>query len=203
MHKTPSPSSQAAILTSALAAPAAAAEPREDTRCSITGFSVGDVRSVRPDLTVPEAARVLRHCGRQFDASIGLNWDLIEIQSYQVLPARCVEGALTIGAAAPVTCTVNLATGSVFLAGRRTLIAMASSGAHDELRATRLTPAQLGEQPGAAAVFCTVGAGGSVSAPLEGTCEVHGGDGNSLTELLAACRAADVSVRELPLNMPR
>lgn len=52
----------------------------------VAGFSVDDVLSVRPDLTREEAIEVLWYCERNFDASLGLNWDVLEAQSLQAVP---------------------------------------------------------------------------------------------------------------------
>jgi hypothetical protein len=47
-------------------------------RCQIAPiWSVGDVQSVRPDLTDGQAWEVLQAAGRQHDASIGITWEVL------------------------------------------------------------------------------------------------------------------------------
>lgn len=44
-------------------------------------WSVEDVQSVRPDLTAQQAWEVLQHCRRSHDATIGINWEVLEVVS--------------------------------------------------------------------------------------------------------------------------
>jgi hypothetical protein len=41
-------------------------------------WSVEDVREIRPDLTTEQAEQVLQAAQRQHDATIGINWDVLE-----------------------------------------------------------------------------------------------------------------------------
>ncbi len=62
----------------------------------VCGFGVDDVQSVRPELTDKEAELVLRYCEREFDASLGLNWDRLEALSLQVMPPLYVPVELRL-----------------------------------------------------------------------------------------------------------
>ena len=50
---------------------------REMTEISIT-WSIDDVLSVRPNLSKEQASSVLMHLKKHHDATVGINWDVIE-----------------------------------------------------------------------------------------------------------------------------
>ena len=49
-------------------------------------WSIVDVHEVRSDLTDDQAWQVLQACEQQLDATIGLNWDLIETIAEELYP---------------------------------------------------------------------------------------------------------------------
>jgi hypothetical protein len=49
-------------------------------------WSIADVQSIRPDLTDEQASDVLKSLKRNHDATIGINWDLIEIIADDLFP---------------------------------------------------------------------------------------------------------------------
>ena len=42
-------------------------------------WHIEDVQSIRPDLTDEQASFVLRHLEKNHDATVGINWDTIEV----------------------------------------------------------------------------------------------------------------------------
>jgi len=52
-------------------------EKRMVTEISIT-WSIDDVLSVRPSLSKEQASSVLMHLKKHHDATVGINWDVIE-----------------------------------------------------------------------------------------------------------------------------
>lgn len=57
---------------------------------SVWGWSIGDVLSLRPDLTDDEAYDVLLTAKRRFDAEVGINWTVLSIHA-DGYPRRCVK----------------------------------------------------------------------------------------------------------------
>jgi hypothetical protein len=51
-----------------------------------TIWSVEDVQSVRPDLSDEQCREVLRQCGRDHDAEIGINWIVISTVADDLFP---------------------------------------------------------------------------------------------------------------------
>ena len=49
-----------------------------DTQSISIEWSVGDVKTVRPDLTSDQCWEVLQYAKRSHDASIGMNWTVLE-----------------------------------------------------------------------------------------------------------------------------
>lgn len=49
-------------------------------------WHIDDVLSVRPDLNQSQAWKVLEHIHKNHDASVGVNWDVIEIVSDILFP---------------------------------------------------------------------------------------------------------------------
>jgi hypothetical protein len=64
-------------------APTHAVEEETPKELEVAGFNVHDVLSVRPDLSLEEAEEVLHFAAKYYDASIGLNWEILESYSYQ------------------------------------------------------------------------------------------------------------------------
>lgn len=48
---------------------------------------IDDVKSVRPDLNDAQCMEVLRVCHRKHDATIGVNWDIIEFWADGLYPS--------------------------------------------------------------------------------------------------------------------
>lgn len=71
--------------------------PRRPADKAVGGFGVGDVLGVRPDLTEAQALEVLEHCEREFDASVGMNWDILGIRAGEVYPAFGADAWLVQG----------------------------------------------------------------------------------------------------------
>ena len=51
-------------------------------------WSIGDVQSVRPDLTDAQAMQVLLRVQDKHDASIGVNWEVLEITADIMFPEQ-------------------------------------------------------------------------------------------------------------------
>jgi len=49
-------------------------------------WNIEDVQEVRPDLNGAQAWEVLRAADQKYDASIGLNWDLLEYYANTLFP---------------------------------------------------------------------------------------------------------------------
>ena len=49
-------------------------------------WQVEDVKSVRPDLNEEQCKQVLQECDRRHDATIGINWEVIEIHADLLFP---------------------------------------------------------------------------------------------------------------------
>jgi hypothetical protein len=106
-----------ALAAAGSASPAASAVAEQQ----VGGFGLGDVLSVRPDLTEGQAKEVLDHCAREFDASVGLNWDVLEQRAAEVFAPLGVDAWLVAdGKRTPVF--VRLHSGAI-LAGRHTELA--------------------------------------------------------------------------------
>lgn len=52
---------------------------------SIT-WGISDVKEVRPDLTDKQAREVLSEAKRKHDASIGINWEVLEVVAEYLFP---------------------------------------------------------------------------------------------------------------------
>ena len=68
--------------------------PNPDHVISIS-WSIQDVQSVREDLSDEQATEVLQYACRQHDASIGINWDVLEAIADDTFPLRTVYVALS------------------------------------------------------------------------------------------------------------
>ena len=55
------------------------------TQIEIT-WDIDDVQYVRPDLTDEQAGEVLRSVKHHHDATVGVNWDVLEIHADQLYP---------------------------------------------------------------------------------------------------------------------
>ena len=53
-------------------------------------WHIEDVQSIRPDLSDEQASTVLKRLKKNHDASIGINWDTIEIVADILFPANTV-----------------------------------------------------------------------------------------------------------------
>lgn len=58
----------------------------EQDTCTIV-WHVDDVLSVRPDLSNDQARQILYQLKNNHDASIGINWEVIDIYAATVFPA--------------------------------------------------------------------------------------------------------------------
>lgn len=148
MHRTPEPKEQARLLMQAMsvegfvlphqkalnvvawmqghrswqvmqAMPPAAVPEVVVPEFTVHGFNSADVRTVRPDLTDAQALRVLEIADKYFDASVGLNWEVLEALARE-FPEYCVEG-LYKDPGLTTTVTVNLANGSIYAGGLETV----------------------------------------------------------------------------------
>ncbi len=69
-------------------------EGRFAAQTSQHSFTADDVLSLRPDLTEEEAQEVVDIADRRFDASIGVNWDVLQTHADMSFPPRVVQGRL-------------------------------------------------------------------------------------------------------------
>jgi hypothetical protein len=80
------------------------------------GFSVNDVQSIRPDLSDEQAKEVLQMADDRFDASVGVNWDVLRAHA-ACFPVHVAPGILvnkgTRQQLRPVV--VDYSTGAVYL----------------------------------------------------------------------------------------
>jgi hypothetical protein len=51
-------------------------------------WHVDDVLNIRPDLTKDQALDVLLECKSRHDASVGINWDVIDITASKMFPEQ-------------------------------------------------------------------------------------------------------------------
>jgi len=49
-------------------------------------WNIEDVQSIRPDLSDEKASTVLKHLKKNHDASVGVNWETIEVVADIVFP---------------------------------------------------------------------------------------------------------------------
>lgn len=49
-------------------------------------WHIDDVQSIRPDLRAEQASKVLEQLKKEHDASIGINWEVIEITADLLFP---------------------------------------------------------------------------------------------------------------------
>lgn len=63
-----------------------------ETHTVMFAWSIEDVQSVREDLNDEQAFEVLVGCEDGHDASIGMNWDTIEIVADQMFPIDSEDG---------------------------------------------------------------------------------------------------------------
>jgi len=54
-------------------------------------WGIEDVEEVRPDLNKDQAWEVLQACEDEHDASIGLDWDLIELIAEKLFPTSSID----------------------------------------------------------------------------------------------------------------
>lgn len=87
------------------------------TRTSIsTSWSVHDVRSLRPDLSEEDAYHVLwLACRKYFDASLGVNWDVLESHAFDAFKTWKITGILQ-DKSGDIPVVVKLSTGQIYAA---------------------------------------------------------------------------------------
>lgn len=151
------------------------------------GFSADDVLSVRPDLTMEEAKGVLDFCERNYDASVGLSWDLLTGLSLQAIPQGFVpcsvfDGELQLAVA-------SLYDGNIYLCHFGELKAGIVDAWKVELSAVR------NHQPMPKGSFVSFNQNLSVS--LEGCLSMFDGDTSELADLRAMLQAEDIKVMRL------
>ncbi len=91
------------------------APARNPRTYTVHGFGVGDVHSLRPDLSDDEAMQVLDAAARRFDASLGMNWDTLDANASLEFPPYGLAAIAKLGDGRQMACTVNLANGSVYV----------------------------------------------------------------------------------------
>lgn len=64
------------------------------SKTSQHGFTADDVLTLRPDLTYEEAEEVVRIADQRFDASVGVNWDVLQTHADMSYARRAVQGRL-------------------------------------------------------------------------------------------------------------
>lgn len=89
---------------------------RPDPRTfTVHGFGIGDVQSLRPDLSDDEAMQVLQAAERNYDASVGLNWDVLDTRALLEFAPYGIAAIAKLSDGREMACTVNLAKGSVYV----------------------------------------------------------------------------------------
>lgn len=63
----------------------------EELGVIILSWSTEDVLAIRPDLTEEQAAQVLAAADRRHDATIGINWDVLEFHAEWLFPEPATE----------------------------------------------------------------------------------------------------------------
>jgi len=63
--------------------------------CVASVWHTQDVRSLRPDLSDGQSMEVLNQCMRRHDASIGINWDVIQCHADDLFPEPDAGATLT------------------------------------------------------------------------------------------------------------
>jgi hypothetical protein len=53
----------------------------ETENCIILTWHIDDVREIRPDLNDAQCREVLRRCERDYDAEIGINWEVLQARA--------------------------------------------------------------------------------------------------------------------------
>ena len=54
-------------------------------------WHIEDIQSIRPDLSDEQASIVLTHLHRNHDASVGINWEVIETEADILYPSDEIE----------------------------------------------------------------------------------------------------------------
>ncbi len=148
-----------------------------DHEVSVAGFGVDDVLTVRPDLSAEQAVEVLYHCERRFDAGLGMNWDMLELQSREVFGPFGIDAELVEG---------NTHT-SVFIrldCGRMIL------GSHQTLNGTQWWDGKTPHISPQAYVVLEGNTPHAWTIGLDGAQELHGGDTQHLYNLAETFRNA-------------
>lgn len=183
------------------------AEPAASDSLSVSGFGIDDVLTVRPDLTREEAAAVLRHCQHNFDACVGLNWDVLEAQSYRVFAARAAFGAVVCEGEKLGDCTLSLATGTIYVVPPSKLWELnATEGAlrrHELLLRSTLSVSRMRKPLGQGAVFRMHGQDTTIEVPIDDSFLACGGDTDELRRFRLLMTPGHVQPLLLPLGLPR
>ncbi len=82
---------------------------------TVHGFGVGDVQSLRPDLSDDEAMQVLDAASQRFDASLGMNWDTLDANASLEFPPYGLAAIALLDDGREMAVTVNLANGSLYV----------------------------------------------------------------------------------------
>ena len=56
-------------------------------------WGIEDVQAVRPDLTDAQCLDVLKRCERQYDANMGLTWDVLSFHADDLFPTAEEDSA--------------------------------------------------------------------------------------------------------------
>ena len=60
-----------------------------------------DVQEIRPDLTDAQCRKVLKRCKEKMDATIGIDWDILELYANDLFPppqdSELVEDEMEVG----------------------------------------------------------------------------------------------------------
>jgi hypothetical protein len=54
-------------------------------------WHIDDVRALRPDLSDKQCMEVLLQCERKHDATIGINWDVLQIWADELFPEQTLK----------------------------------------------------------------------------------------------------------------
>lgn len=183
------------------------AEPTASDSLSVSGFGVDDVLTVRPDLTREEAVGVLQYCERRFDACLGLSWDVLEAQSYQVFAARAAFGEIVCEGEKIDNCTLNLATGTIYVVPPSRLWELnATEGVlhrHELLLRSTLSVSRMRKPLGQGAVFRMPKHNRTIEVPIEANFLACGGDTGELHDARMLMQARHMPAPLLPLGLPR
>lgn len=149
---------------------------------TVYGFGAGDVLTVRPDLTDEQVEEVLDYCEYNFDAGIGLNWDILTFQSTLAVRPHYVQGQLHVNGTEPIVVTLELHSGRIW------------QGTKEEVatpRGLRHEPDELHDDSAFLRLQTdTV----PLDIPLQGEPDLYGGDAEMLADLAEELRNRGVTM---------